>query len=274
MESPVTRLGSIVGAVLVFVSVLAGGAVTAAARTAGGIVPPRNPPKSIPAVPDFESSPKCSYGAPNSSAACEQLVLRAIARARRKEGLGAMRFRLAAFRKLSAAEQLFVSANLERVSRGLPPVEGLTRQLDAFALTAARAGEDPSLPYLPYRLQGGGSVYGYGSNWAGGSSNVLGSDYGWMYDDGPDGFNFECTPTNHSGCWGHRDNILSDGLGKWAWASPSACGGERYHFVMGAASTTSKTGWKPSQTELFVLDCGAAPQEYFTWPLARRLLGI
>jgi hypothetical protein len=36
------------------------------------------------------------------------------------------------------------------------------------------------------------------------------ADFGWMYDDGPGGFNEECTPSDQSGCWGHRENILAD----------------------------------------------------------------
>ena len=45
---------------------------------------------------------------------------------------------------------------------------------------------------------------------AGAYATVLGAIYGWMYDDGPGGENSDCTGTDMSGCWGHRDNILAD----------------------------------------------------------------
>lgn len=38
----------------------------------------------------------------------------------------------------------------------------------------------------------------------------LAAMYGWMYYDGPGGFNLDCTSSDSSGCWGHRDNILAD----------------------------------------------------------------
>jgi hypothetical protein len=236
------------------------------------ILPPHNPRKSIPPRPNFYDG-TCGYGRANDSKSCVRAVLSAIAHARKSsERLGAMKFRLNAFLKLSPTEQLFVTANLERTARGLPPVAGLTVQLDSFAHEAAVVGEDPSLPLLPYKLTGGGWAYSWGANWAGGTFNALGSDYGWVYDDGPNSPNFDCHHAGDPGCWGHRDNILatpSDG-----WSDTANCSGAPPHLVMGAASATSRTGWKPSQTQLFVLDCGAAPRMFFTWRHAKRLLHL
>ncbi len=247
------------------------GATVAAAALQSGIVPPNNPPKSLPPMPNFFQSQKCDRR-PDASVGCDSLVLKAIDNARSKEHVGPMRFNLAAFRSLTPPEQLFVTVDLERTNRGLPPVEGLTSQLNTIAWKAARAGVDPLLPSLPYPLSGGGTAAGFGGNWAGGNVNVLGSDYGWMYDDGPHSPNLDCPKAGDPGCWGHRDNILSDKRTQ-NWGNPAYCGGA-YHFVMGAGSTKSVAGWNPSQTELLVLDCGKAPTEYFTWAQAKKLLGI
>jgi hypothetical protein len=61
-------------------------------------------------------------------------VLRAVAHARKVlEKLGGMSFSLAAYEKLTLDEQLFVSANLERIERGLPAIAVLTGSLDKVA---------------------------------------------------------------------------------------------------------------------------------------------
>ena len=40
----------------------------------------------------------------------------------------------------------------------------------------------------------------------------LAAIYGWMYYDGPGGFNLDCTSSDSSGCWGHRDIILDNAV--------------------------------------------------------------
>ena len=99
-----------------------------------------------------------------------------------------------------------------------------------------------------------------GGNWAAGTSNPLGSDYYWMYDDGgPE-------------AWGHRDNILG------AYATPSLCGSSGVQNYMGAGETTSGSvvggiDYGPSFTEVFIGACGAVPTDVvFTWPHALQLL--
>lgn len=273
MTSRTFRLLSTAGISLSLGVVSLLGATAAAASLQAGIVPPNNPPKSLPPRPNFFNSAKCSYDQhPNGSYGCDSLVLKAIDDARAKEGVAPMRFKLAAFRRMTRPEQLFVTVDLERTARGLAPIEALTKQLNTVAWKAARSGGDPSLPYH-YPLQGGGAMTSWGGNWAGGNVNVLGSDYGWMYNDGPNSPNFDCKKAGDPGCWGHRDNILGDSASN-SWGNPAYCGGGAYHFVMGAGSTKSVGGWDPSQTELFVLDCGKAPTEYFTWTYAKKLLGI
>jgi hypothetical protein len=102
---------------------------------------------------------------------------------------------------LTGAEQIFVWTNLERTSRGEAAIPNLVNTYDADVQTGVTNDKDPSLDPLP------GAA---GSIWAGAFPTTLGAMYGWLYDDGPGGANRECTATNTAGCWGHRDNILSD----------------------------------------------------------------
>ena len=96
---------------------------------------------------------------------------------------------------------MFVWTNLERTSRSEVAIPNLVNTYDAAVQAGLTNDADPSLSDLP-----GNS----GSIWAGAYATVLGAIYGWMYDDGPGGENSDCTGTDMSGCWGHRDNILAD----------------------------------------------------------------
>jgi len=143
------------------------------------------------------------------------------------------------FGSLSASEQLFVFANLERVDRGMAPLEGISSNLDSYAQVGAQHETDP---HLPPGLGGGG-------NWAGlgGGINLFEADTLWMYEDGPGGANAACTSADAAGCWGHRDNILGN------YSAPALMGG--------GAATVSGVG---SIAELFASgDSNDAP--YFTW---------
>jgi hypothetical protein len=164
---------------------------------------------------------------------------------------------------MSVPEQLFVIANLERTDRGVAPIAGLTTQLDSVAQTGATNGTDPTM--TSSTLTGGATVAGWGSLWAGGTSNPLGSDYYWMYDDGPNSPNGDCTTPSSSACWGHRDQILR------AFA-PTGCssGSEQY---MGAANAPGGS-YGPSFAEIFVGACGPTPTDVvFTWAQAQQALG-
>jgi len=234
----------------------------AAAQT--GIVPPKNPSRSLAPSPDFMASGSCASR--SNSRACNREVLKAIAHARKVlEKMGGMSFSLTAYLKLTPAEQLFVTADLERTERGLPPATVLSRSLDKVAQLGARRGEDPPLGRVPARLPGGGQVVGLGGNWAGGWLNALGADYGWMYDDGLKSPNEDCTKQDRSGCWGHRDNILG------TFSSKAACGGGTSALAMGAGYAASIS----SRTELFAGVCGHAPTDVvLTWAKAKSRLGI
>ena len=99
--------------------------------------------------------------------------------------------------------------NDERIDRGLPPIDYMTAQLDAYAQGGANAGTDPS---FPSSLTGGAPITFGGPVWAGGLTSVLEADYYWMYDDGcsgrVDGQRGVQPAASPSSCWGHRDIIL------------------------------------------------------------------
>jgi hypothetical protein len=163
-----------------------------------GIVPPNNPPQNIPPSPNFLSD--CSGSQYDNSSACTNATLQAIDNARADEGLGPMALP-AQWYSLSPAEQLYVATNLERANRGLPVLSGMASALDGAAAQGAASSQDPSPP-------AGFPWSSWGSNWAGAVGNPLEAIYYWMYDDGEGSGNVDCTPSNTSGCWGHRDNIL------------------------------------------------------------------
>jgi hypothetical protein len=243
------------------------GADAAASRAAAahtGIVPPKNPSRSLAPRPDFLGTGSCASS--SNGRACNREVLKAIAHARKVlEKMGGMSFSLTAYLKLTSAEQLFVTADLERTERGLPPATVLSRSLDKVAQLGARRDEDPPLSKVPATLPGGGQVVGLGGNWAGGWPNALGADYGWMYDDGLHSPNEDCTKHDRSGCWGHRDNILG------TFSSKASCGGGASALAMGAGYAAKRN----SRTELFAGLCGKAPTDVvLTWAKAQSLLGI
>src|ERR1700691_1520912 len=195
----------------------------------GGLLAPREPSQSL--LPANSLLSSCHEG--DAGTDSNSLALQAIGHARQVlEKMGGMTFSMAAYEKLTPAEQIFVTVNLERNQRGLAPAVVLTRSLDKIAQAGAQAGQDPSLGAVARRLPGGGQTASLGANWAGGWINALGSDYGWMYDDGPGGTNLDCTTARSAQCWGHRNIILG------TFASHSACGGSSSEMAIGAGHTT------------------------------------
>jgi len=269
---PAARLGTVVvacTALIVPVAALAAaaGPVATLATEHKGILPPKNPSKSLGPSPKFYLSSKCREG--KDTSACNTLVLRAITRARKVlEKMGGMSFSLTAYEKLTPDEQLFATANLERIARGRAPATVLTRSLDKVAQAGAEKDEDPPLNEVR-KLPGGGYAAKLGANWAGGWDNALGADYGWMYDDGPGSDNGDCTKTNKVGCWGHRDDILS------IYSTRSLCGGASSELAMGAGHVTKGKAYGDSETELFVGVCGPAPTDVVIgWTKVKKLLHI
>lgn len=226
---------------------------------AAGILPPNNPTSNLAPQPDFFAA---CVAAGQSSPSCTQQTVQAIDAARAAEKVGPLKLPQN-WSKLTAAEQIFVLTNLERVDRGLAPIEGLVSALDAAALKGAKANTDPAVPAT---LSANQTVEAYASNWAGGLS-PLSADYEWMYADGLSASssqgNLDCNANTQTGCWGHRDNILTafDQLFPAGTAAPA-------HLVMGAAETTTAQG--SSIAEILALVSGPAPAMAYTWQQAKK----
>lgn len=182
-----------------------------------------DPPANVPRTEAMALA--CGHG---TGEGCQAVVLGAIDRARAAEGLGPLEIP-ADYASLTTAQQLFVLADMERVSRGLPALSGLSSQLDSLAEEAASSNADPIGP----------TGFSWGSNWAGGEASALLADYDWMYDDGPGSPNLDCGHISSNGCWDHRQNIL---------------GNYGAHPSMGAAATM--VDGVTSMTELFSSGAG------------------
>jgi hypothetical protein len=161
-----------------------------------GISDPRH---NVAPVPDYTQD--CFAGGIDNSPSCVGAALQAINHAHALEGIRPMVLP-ADFAQLSIPEQLFIVVNLERVDRGLPAFGGLTTALNGNAQRGADTADDPPDLGPSYDLEDG--------EWAGGSSNGLDADYGWMYQDGFDSGNLDCLHRGAAGCWGHRKGILDD----------------------------------------------------------------
>jgi hypothetical protein len=263
------RLGGVAvacGALIIPGAAVANAGVAAPSHK--GILPPHNPSKSLPPSPFFLGSADCRHV--KDGPGCNRSALKAIAHARKVlEKITGMSFSIPAYEKLSPIEQLFASANLERTERGLAPAVVLTRSLDKVAQVGAAQDTDPPLGEVHSPLPGGGRFIGLGANWAGGYGNALGSDYGWMYDDGLGSGNEDCTKTDTRGCWGHRDNILG------TFSTKSRCGGLRSELAMGAGHIASGKSFGDSETELFAGVCGPTPTDVvITWARVKNLLHV
>jgi hypothetical protein len=239
-----------------------------------GIIPPNNPANIAPSpyfldwcgfpggvIQDVENTP------------CIDATQQATTNARASEGLGALfnSSQLGAFQNMPPAEQQFVLVNMERISRGLTPLAGMTSQLDQIAQAGANANTDPN-PNFGY-LTGGDPVVGGGGNWCDASSS-FGCNYGYMYYDGPGSWNIACTPSTANECWLHRDIALDPLVGA-NWTTPfSKCGSpSNSQLYMGAAySTTASHTWV-SYAQMIVGACGTPPTDVnLTWAQAAAAL--
>jgi hypothetical protein len=158
-----------------------------------------DPKHNVAADPDYTQD--CFAGGIDNSPSCLAAVLQAINHAHALEGIRRMVLPTD-FAQLSIPDQLFVVVNLERIDRGLPAFGGLTTALNRNAQRGADTADDPPDLGQSYDLED--------AEWAGGSSNGLDADYGWMYDDGFDSGNLDCLHRGAAGCWGHRKGILDD----------------------------------------------------------------
>lgn len=268
-------LRALLASMLASVTVFAGVPISAGATGSGPLAnPPAN--RALPALAN--STGMCSYGASgavhcqspcfpterfvyNSSRACTDLLLTAINQAQAAEHRAGFTLPSNYF-GLGPGGQMFVLINLERISRGVPPIVGLSRYLDAAAGTAARHAQDPpSLPaYGPVHvwLPPGGGLYALGGAWAGNSVNAAAAIFGWFYDDGWGGkgrtWNFACTAPTSSGCWGHRDELL----GEWAGTSCTDC-------IAGTGYASPAAGWRESYDFLEIRPASFPTPLHLTW---------
>ncbi len=214
-----------------------------------GIPDPRT---NVLPVPDYTRV--CSSGL-DDSPACIDAALAAINHAHALEGIRPMVLP-SGFAHMSVADQLFVVVNLERVDRGLSPFGGLTTALNENAQRGADIASDPPDPGQEYVLDD--------AEWAGGSSNGLDADYGWMYDDGFDSGNLDCLHRGAPGCWGHRKGILDD-FGSGA------------NLVMGAAVNSrgdTHRGDSGGTSMAVTLAVADAPARSFTYGWAQTLAAM
>jgi len=262
MRSPLSQVAkSIAATVVVAIGVTAGSLTSATAQAHTAMA------ASIAPNPQFKTTAACGTSGVSDTAVCNTAIIAALNNARKILKMASLpsNFSLTAFDKLNNDEQIFTIANIERTARGLAPIAGITVQLNNLALTAANAQKDPST-HLPLSLTGGGSAYDYGSNLAEGTANGMGANYYWMYDDGLNSPNTECTTKNESSCWGHEDNIL------FRYNAVPGCSKGPVSIVMGAAEVTTGGTWPPVITEIFMSDCGAVPTLYFNWTTAKALV--
>ncbi len=251
---------------------------------ASGILPGQNPSANLAPSPDFTSSGTCTsvgdawqcanpcvsaqltFPVFTNSSSCAGYVLQALDAARRAEKVAPMVLP-SNWSRLTAPEQLFVLADLERVARGLPPYLGLNRALDREAQRAARLDEDPTLAAGFAAGTDASGVYGLGGAWSTGFSTLV-ADYFWMYSDGWGGSrattsNLACTSAGAPGCWAHRDELL----GYDPRFNPGVGLGCRT-CEMGAGFAI--VGGHASLTDLVELPAGKPPAMTFTW--ARNVL--
>ncbi len=180
------------------------------------------------------------------------------------EGLAPLRFDVAKFDRLSVAEQVFVLSNLERTTRGLYPAMAMIPRLDSIATRAASRDADPT-----------DEGKGFSSIWSSAPSGLgqyaFFADFGWMYDDGPPPQyifrNVDCTEAGQHGCWGHRDNILSNPLMGW-----SGC---PHGVLVTGTGFAARTKYGPSLTQIFEVACSSQVSvTTFTWRHAVSILNI
>jgi len=202
--------------------------------------PSASPTANIEPQPNFLLS--CSGAHYDGSPVCVSAALQAINNARGHEGLAPLVLP-SNWGQLGPDTQLFVATNLERTARGLPPMAARATALDQAALQGSQRDTDPGPPAgFPFSQ--------WGSNWAGAVGNPLEAIYFWMYDDGVGSANVDCTASDQSGCWGHRQNILL----------PLPC----RNCVMGTAWLEGGYSGDPSLAELLVETSGT-PAKSFTW---------
>jgi hypothetical protein len=184
---------------------------------------------------------------------------------RAQEQLGPLRFNVARYDRLTIPEQLFVLANLERVSRGETPIYGLWSVLNNAAEIGARLDTDPSSP--PNLKTVFWSIWDEATT----SRNQAAyfADFAWMYEDGPPPNYFfsaaVCPNSRAPDCWGHRNIILQTaeyGVGRVVLLAGAAGGIRNYR---GTNSLTMAFTWADAVPETGIT---------YTWAEAVSFMGL
>ena len=205
--------------------------------------------------------PGASWTTRGDSPRCASFTLAAINHARAR--LGEMVLTLPSnWTRLTYPEQLFVIADMERVSAGYPAYLGLNRALSREATRAAATRSDPRVaPGFAIGRNPFGRP-GFDGAWATGT-NVLAADFLWMYDDGWGGSarntpNRLCTGPGVWACWSHRDELLGSASDPTAGVGLTCATCE-----MGAAFAPA--GGTGSLVDLIERPAGRPPTMTFTW---------
>lgn len=274
-SSKMKRLTTALGLVLSALITVSSGA------GASGLVfsPLVNPSANIASNPDVLQSGNCTGGAGNwtctnpcvgpnltwipggNTPACSAYTMRAINNARSQLGENPLTLP-SNWNSLSYAQQLFVIADMERVSAGYAPYLGINATLSQEAQTAAAKNQDPALASGFAVGTNSFGHTGFDGSWAG-TDNVLFADYMWMYDDGWGGSptstsNILCTGPGVWACWDHRDNLLGSSTDP-----TQGVGLDCTTCEMGTAlAEVSGTG---SLVDLIEKPAGSPPAMTFTW---------
>lgn len=234
--------------------------------TLAGSLPPGNPEYAL--AVGQEQRPACS-GPGDSSAGCLDESVAMINAGRMPEGIGPLELP-SNWIGLTIPEQLFVMTDLERTSRGLAPYTGLAADFDGDAQAGADVAEDPTEGGETYSpLYAASPVVGESGSSGGGFAsiedpvepNAIMATFAWVYTDGifPNGTtgDGDCSASDPSHCWGHRDAILGD-------TPEFAC-----ELSCPSGAAFSATGYEhvaPSYTEIFSTFFGNDSDPLlFTW---------
>lgn len=273
-----TRAGLSAAALAALVAlILVAAPVTPALGTA--VAPLVNPATNIAPRPNIFASGPCQGSASRTTCAnpclgpgaswttrgdsprCASFTLAAINYARARLGERALTLP-SNWTRLTYPEQLFVIADMERVSAGYPAYLGLNLALTREATRAAATRSDPRVaPGFAMGRNPFGQP-GFDGAWATGT-NVLAADFLWMYDDGWGGSarntpNRLCTGPGVWACWSHRDELLGSS------SDPSAGVGLTCSTCeMGAAFAPA--GGEGSLVDLIERPAGRPPAMTFTW---------
>jgi hypothetical protein len=222
------------------------GAVTG---TLAGTLPPQNPQYALtaPVARRVDCSPES-----DDSSICLQESEASLNAGRMNEALGPLELP-SNWSELSVPDQLLVMTDLERTARGLAPFSGIAADFDSDAQSGANAARDPekgderwSPEYASSTTDDQRWDYDGTSIEDPGEPNAIMATVFWVYEDGilPDGMSqdADCTQSNQTDCWGHRDSVLGDNI---VYACERSC-------PIGAAYAPNVVeGALPSYAELF-----------------------